>query len=100
MPRGVDRRCRKSILGLLNYSFKWITVIHMKFLIFRTKKVELEIEIPAKYVTTLAFGGPQLDELFVATANIGTQEPPAGALFKVTGLGVRGLPMTKMVLKD
>lgn len=66
----------------------------------RTKKVELQIEIPAKYVTTLAFGGPQLDELFVATANIGTQDPPAGALFKVTGLGVRGLPMTKMVLKD
>lgn len=66
----------------------------------RTKKVELEIQIPAKFVTTLAFGGPQLDELFVATAHTDTQDPPAGALFKVTGLGVRGLPMTKMVLKD
>lgn len=66
----------------------------------RTKKVEMEIAIPAKYVTTLAFGGPQLDELFVATASLDTQDPPAGALFKVTGLGVKGLPMTKMVLKD
>lgn len=66
----------------------------------RTKKVELEIAIPAKFVTTVAFGGPHLDELMVATAHIDNQNPPAGALFKVTGLGVKGEPMPKMILTD
>ncbi|XP_062534271.1 regucalcin-like isoform X2 [Armigeres subalbatus] len=66
----------------------------------RTKAVELEIDIPAKFVTTVAFGGPKLDELFVATARLDNQSPPAGALFKVTGLGVRGKPMTKMLLQN
>ncbi|KAL9697874.1 hypothetical protein quinque_001315 [Culex quinquefasciatus] len=61
-----------------------------------TGKVVLEIKIPAEQVTSVAFGGPQLDELFVTTAAKefkSPQPPPAGALFRVTGLGAVGTPM-------
>jgi len=45
-------------------------------------------------VTSLAFGGPNLDELFVTSAARPKPKPaPAGGLFKITGLGVKGLPM-------
>ncbi|XP_058453862.1 regucalcin-like [Malaya genurostris] len=66
----------------------------------KTKKVEQEIPIPAKQVTSAAFGGPKLDELFVTTAHTNNQDAPAGALFKVSGLGVKGKEMYKMILKE
>ncbi|XP_055588960.1 regucalcin [Uranotaenia lowii] len=59
-------------------------------------KIVLEIKLPAEQVTSAAFGGPNLDILFVTTAAKefkSPQPPPAGALFKVTGLGVKGTPM-------
>ncbi|XP_050070382.1 regucalcin-like [Anopheles maculipalpis] len=64
----------------------------------RTQQLLQEIKIPAEQVTSVAFGGPQLDELFVTTSSNGDKPAPAGELFKVTGLGVRGKPMYKMVL--
>lgn len=66
----------------------------------KTKQIEQEIAIPAKQVTSAAFGGPNMDELFVTTAHTGNQDAPAGALFKVTGLGAKGSPMNKMVLTN
>lgn len=60
-----------------------------------------EIMVPAKQVTSVAFGGPNLDELFVTTAGqpfLEPQGPQAGATFKVSGLGVRGFPMTDVDL--
>lgn len=54
------------------------------------------IEIPATQVTSVAFGGPQLDELYVTSANIFLSKeqqkkyPASGAVFRVTGLGVKG----------
>ncbi|XP_053670876.1 regucalcin-like [Anopheles nili] len=63
-----------------------------------SQKLLLEIKIPAEQVTSVAFGGPHLDELFVTTSSNGDKPAPAGALFKVTGLGVKGKPMHKMVL--
>ncbi|XP_053676595.1 regucalcin-like [Anopheles nili] len=65
------------------------------------KEILAEIKIPAQQVTSAAFGGPNLDELFVTTAAkvITTpQKDPAGATFKVTGLGAKGLPMAEVVL--
>ncbi|XP_021924409.1 regucalcin-like isoform X2 [Zootermopsis nevadensis] len=55
------------------------------------------IPIPALKVTSVAFGGPQLDELYVTSADILTEEqkkmyPESGATFRVTGLGVKGYP--------
>lgn len=64
-------------------------------------KILQEIKIPAKQVTSVAFGGPNLDELFVTTAKrpfVEEQGPLAGATFKVTGLGVKGLPMSDVAL--
>lgn len=54
------------------------------------------IEIPVPQVTSVAFGGPQLDELYVTSANIWLSEeqqkeyPASGAVFRVMGLGVKG----------
>ena len=61
----------------------------------------LEIKIPAEQVTSAAFGGPNLDILFVTTAakEFKTpQPPPSGGLFKVTGLGVTGTKMYSVKL--
>jgi sugar lactone lactonase YvrE len=59
-------------------------------------KLLRRIEIPASQVTSVAFGGPQLDELYVTSANFFLSEeqqkryPASGAVFRVTGLGVKG----------
>ncbi|KAI4464168.1 regucalcin [Holotrichia oblita] len=58
------------------------------------------IDIPSKQVTSVAFGGPNLDELYVTSASFtidGVVLPPPnhGALYRVTGLGVKGCPGVK-----
>lgn len=62
----------------------------------RTGKLLTTIEIPAKQTTSVAFGGPNMDILYVTSAKItihgDVQENPAGCCFKVTGTGARGLP--------
>jgi gluconolactonase len=56
------------------------------------------IQIPALQVTSVAFGGPQLDELYVTSANMYLSNellkkfPQSGATFRVTGVGVKGYP--------
>lgn len=57
-----------------------------------TGKVLLEIKIPTKEVTSVAFGGPNLDILFVTTAAKPNLPVPAGTTYKVTGLGAKGYP--------
>ncbi|CAG9802260.1 unnamed protein product [Chironomus riparius] len=62
-----------------------------------TKEIVREIQMPTAKVTSLAFGGPSLDILFVTTAAYPasyTHPPPSGAVFKITGLNVKGLPMS------
>ena len=55
-------------------------------------RLERRIALPASQVTSCAFGGEQLDELFVTTARRGRDdEPLAGSLFRLRP-GVRGLP--------
>lgn len=55
-----------------------------------------KMDIPAKNVTSCAFGGKNLDELYITTASIGMSEeekqkyPHAGSLFKVNP-GVTGV---------
>lgn len=61
-----------------------------------TGKLIQKIDIPAKNVTSCAFGGKKLDELYVTTAAIGMtkeeekQYPYAGSLFKIKP-GVTGV---------
>lgn len=56
------------------------------------------IEMPTPKTTSLAFGGPDLDILFVTSLNLPTniaQTPQDGKLFAVHGLGIRGLPQQR-----
>jgi gluconolactonase len=61
-------------------------------------KLLSRIPIPALKVTSVAFGGLHLDELYVTSANFYLTEeqkkkyPESGATFQVTGLGVKGYP--------
>ena len=54
-------------------------------------------------VTSVAFGGSQLDQLYVTAASEPTNHSEeGGAIYRVTGLGegVRGLPMTEFPRKS
>ena len=63
----------------------------------RTGKQLGVVEVPASQVTSCAFGGPNLDELYITCARIDLseeqlqKEPHAGGLFKASP-GVRGVP--------
>ncbi|XP_052864811.1 regucalcin-like [Anopheles cruzii] len=60
-----------------------------------------EIPLPVSQVTSVAFGGPELNILFATTAAkelSAPQEPPAGAVLKISGLAVRGTPMNEFAL--
>jgi len=63
------------------------------------KKVVSEIRFEnADMITSCAFGGPNLDELYVTSGRIGDNTlPEAGSIFRVTGLGagVKGIAMNK-----
>ena len=83
-----------SLISLDNR--KMISVIEFFFIIFSKSKILLEIKLPCLHITSVAFGGPNLDILFVTTANEGGLPPPSGSVFKVTGLGAQGYPMTKI----
>jgi D-xylonolactonase len=52
------------------------------------------IELPVPKVSSIAFGGPDLDVAYVTTAGgTGTAEGgPEGTLYRITGLGVQGQP--------
>ncbi len=53
------------------------------------------IEMPVKKVTACAFGGPNLDQLFITTSREGIEpgtDPLAGSLFRALA-GVRGFPV-------
>ncbi|KAJ4450045.1 hypothetical protein ANN_01452, partial [Periplaneta americana] len=55
------------------------------------------VPIPASRVTSAMFGGPHLDTLYVTTSRLGLsdeeqqQQPLAGSVFAITGLGVSAL---------
>ena len=52
------------------------------------------LELPVRQVTSCAFGGVDLSELYVTTSRLGDDEASsAGALFRLLP-GVRGLPTT------
>lgn len=56
--------------------------------------LERTIDMPVKLVSSVAFGGPDLNRLFVTTIAEGIHDDPvedgAGALYVIDGLGVRG----------
>ncbi|PSN53206.1 hypothetical protein C0J52_04508 [Blattella germanica] len=68
-------------------------------------KLLTQIPIPSSQVTSVAFGGPQLDELYVTSANINLSEadlkknPGSGGTFRVTGVGAKGYPAQNIKLE-
>lgn len=62
------------------------------------------VPIPASRVTSVMFGGPNLDILYVTTSRLGLsdeekkQQPLAGSVFAVTGLGVSALAPANNVI--
>jgi len=54
------------------------------------------IDMPVRHPTSVTFGGPDLDVLYVTSISrshaLADDHPDAGGLFAVEGLGVRGLP--------
>lgn len=63
-----------------------------------TGKLLSHVTLPTPQVTSVTFGGPELDELYVTTADIllteeqKKQYPKSGVTFRVTGVGVKGYP--------
>jgi sugar lactone lactonase YvrE len=59
-------------------------------------RLDRTLALPLKHPTSVAFGGPGLDILYVTSisksTNLSASEPDAGGLFAIEGLGVRGLP--------
>ncbi|XP_048348798.1 regucalcin-like [Sphaerodactylus townsendi] len=56
------------------------------------------VKLPVSQTTSCCFGGPDYSELYVTSASqemdeaAWSREPQAGNVFKITGLGVKGLP--------
>ena len=57
------------------------------------------IDMPVEKPTKPMFGGRELDTLFVTSIGIdlaeGSDQPDAGGLFAITGLGIKGLPQPR-----
>ncbi|MDN5004318.1 SMP-30/gluconolactonase/LRE family protein [Bradyrhizobium sp. GCM10027634] len=58
--------------------------------------IERIIDMPIRHPTSITFGGPELEILYVTSISrshaLRDDHPDAGGLFAVEGLGVRGLP--------
>lgn len=65
----------------------------------QTGKILKSIELPARFITSVAFGGRNFEDLYVTSAEneakreIGLQD---GSTFVITGIGVRGLPANEI----
>lgn len=56
--------------------------------------IERTVDMPVKLPASVMFGGPQLDELYVTSIDpklLGRESDGGGALFRITGLGARGI---------
>lgn len=60
------------------------------------------IRFPANQITSVSFGGPNLDELYVTSANVANEVYPVGSeggyLYRVTDVGAKGYPGQRVKL--
>ncbi|XP_014289312.1 regucalcin isoform X2 [Halyomorpha halys] len=67
----------------------------------KTGKLLNKVPLPAAQITSVAWGGPNLEDLYVTSANQyrdGVDHPNAGCTFRITGLSTSGLPMNEFKL--
>jgi len=77
----------------------WTALVYAGYLLRYAPdgRMERRIEMPVKKVTSVMFGGPDLDVLYVSSMakpplpRFPGDGPLGGSLFQITGLGVRGL---------
>ena len=59
----------------------------------------MTVDMPVEKPTKPMFGGPELDVLYVTSIGVGLtaghEQPEAGSLFAITGLGIKGFPQTR-----
>jgi gluconolactonase len=66
--------------------------------LFISGKIIQEVKLPVKKITSLCFGGSNYEDMFVTSDRTTLseeefqKEPLAGSVFRVMGLGIRGLP--------
>jgi len=62
-------------------------------------RLDMTIDLPVERPSRPMFGGPNLDILYLTTIGegitAGTDQPQAGGLFAITGLGVQGVPQAR-----
>ena len=62
-------------------------------------RVDMTVDLPVERPSRPMFGGRNLDTLFVTSLGVGLSagqdQPEAGSLFAISGLGVQGLPQTR-----
>lgn len=81
----------------------WMAICEgSKVVAFRSDgKVERVIDMPVRFVSSVMFGGPDLDLLYVTSIDTRAAglppEPDAGSTFVVEGLGTRGLPEPRYI---
>ncbi|XP_046972015.1 regucalcin-like [Vanessa cardui] len=103
---------RRTIIDIANYGYEdaipdgmtidsrghlWVavmfggTVLHIDP---DSRKIVFGYKLPVSRTTSLCWGGPNLDELFVTTskAKLDANEPLSGAIFTIRGTGSRGVP--------
>ncbi|XP_015586116.1 regucalcin [Cephus cinctus] len=66
-----------------------------------TSEILQRVELPASQITSVTFGGSNLDELYVTSGSIDEPKgvPHVGRVFKITDLGVTGYPGVPAKLK-
>ncbi|XP_056641440.1 regucalcin-like isoform X1 [Diorhabda sublineata] len=67
-------------------------------------KIMRKIKMPASYVTSVIWGGPKFDILYATTSHLHLddkqmkEEPDAGSVYAIYGLGVKGFPSNQAVI--
>ena len=56
--------------------------------------LDWRLKVPAKMVTSLTFGGPDLRDLYIVTADNTEDKNKQGTIFR-TGVAIPGLPVPK-----
>ncbi|XP_039288732.1 uncharacterized protein LOC111048704 isoform X2 [Nilaparvata lugens] len=67
-----------------------------------TGKLLRTLSIPASEILSCAFGGSNLDTLYVTTGNSNpsSEFPHAGSVFAITNIGVRGVSSRKFIVEE